>query len=315
MPRQDRPPVPGWARSWIDSFKLSLRARPVADRTVEMYCDVVGWLAGWLPDHVAGIDDWEQVDVEQLRQFFVWLREAGYSKSYINNVGRGLQAFDKWFAIEEGRPRLFGERLRPPAPPKPDESQVPVIAVEQLGVLLKNAETGRDFESRRDAALIRLFAATGGRLSEIALLDVPDLNIAAREVTVTGKGGRVRTVRYGHKTALALDRYLRVRVKHKAVTEHGVTALWIGVRRRIGMTPSGVRQVIERRGERLGLDLWPHLFRHTFAHQWLDQGGAEGDLMALAGWDSPQMLRHYGRSARGARARRAYDRVDVMCGV
>ncbi len=49
--------------------------------------------------------------------------------------------------------------------------------------------------------------------------------------------------------------------------------------------------------------------RHTFAHRWLDEGGAEGDLMALAGWESPQMLRHYGRSARSARARRAYDRA------
>jgi len=53
----------------------------------------------------------------------------------------------------------------------------------------------------------------------------------------------------------------------------------------------------------------PHIWRHTFAHNWLDAGGAEGDLMVLMGWDSPEMLRLYGASARGARARRAYDRV------
>ena len=38
-------------------------------------------------------------------------------------------------------------------------------------------------------------------------------------------------------------------------------------------------------------------------------GGAEGDLMELNGWSSPQMLRHYGASARSARARRTYDRI------
>ena len=81
------------------------------------------------------------------------------------------------------------------------------------------------------------------------------------------------------------------------------------------MTPNGVYQMFTRRGERLGIRLHPHLLRHTFAHRWLDAGGAEGDLMALAGWDSGQMLRHYGRSARSARARRAYDRVDVMGGI
>jgi hypothetical protein len=44
----------------------------------------------------------------------------------------------------------------------------------------------------------------------------------------------------------------------------------------------------------------------------LDNGGAEGDLMELNGWSSPQMLARYGRSARSARARRHYD--DVMGG-
>jgi hypothetical protein len=49
--------------------------------------------------------------------------------------------------------------------------------------------------------------------------------------------------------------------------------------------------------------------RHHFSHTWLDRGGAPGDLMELNGWSSPQMLTWYGASARGARARRTYDRV------
>jgi len=49
--------------------------------------------------------------------------------------------------------------------------------------------------------------------------------------------------------------------------------------------------------------------RHDFSHTWLDRGGAERDLMELNGWTSPQMLARYGASARGARARRSYDRI------
>ena len=49
--------------------------------------------------------------------------------------------------------------------------------------------------------------------------------------------------------------------------------------------------------------------RHDFSHTWLDRGGPEGDLMELNGWTSPQMLTRYGASARGARARRSYDRI------
>jgi integrase len=67
--------------------------------------------------------------------------------------------------------------------------------------------------------------------------------------------------------------------------------------------------MIVRRGRQCGVEVFPHRFRHHFSHTWLDRGGAEGDLMELNGWTSPQMLRRYGASARSARARRSYDRV------
>jgi hypothetical protein len=51
----------------------------------------------------------------------------------------------------------------------------------------------------------------------------------------------------------------------------------------------------------------PPPVRHYFSHTRLDRGGAEGDLMELSGWASPQMLRRYGASARSAR--RTYDRI------
>ena len=75
------------------------------------------------------------------------------------------------------------------------------------------------------------------------------------------------------------------------------------------MTASGIYQVIARRGRQCGISVFPHRFRHHFSHTWLDRGGAEGDLMELNGWTSPQMLRRYGASARSARARRSYDRI------
>lgn len=42
---------------------------------------------------------------------------------------------------------------------------------------------------------------------------------------------------------------------------------------------------------------------------WLDRSGAEGDLMELNGWTSPERIRRYGAATRGARARRSYDCV------
>ncbi len=309
MVRHSRPD-PGHLRPFIDSFVLDLRIRGRSARTREMYADAVSWFGGWLIQHKP-VQSWAEVTRDHLRAFFLWLADQEYAASYRNNIARCLQQFFKWHAEEEDLPDPF-ERFVPPAAPKLGEKLVPVLELADMQRLVKDAEDGRDFESRRDAAVLRMFACTGVRLAELAGLEIGDVSVADRTAIVTGKGDRQRTVKFDYKCAQAVDRYKRIRASHKAAN---LSALWLGVRRlEQGMTPSGIYQVIARRGERLGIKLHPHMFRHTFAHRWLDAGGAEGDLMELTGWDSPQMLRHYGASARAARARRAYDRVDVMGG-
>jgi site-specific recombinase XerD len=138
----------------------------------------------------------------------------------------------------------------------------------------------REFADRRDAAILRLFLDTGVRVSEAAGIMLPgDLDPDDQVVVVVGKGRRPRAVSFGRKTALALDRYLRMRAGHPFAH---LPNLWFGM---AGvMTPSGLNQVVVARGAAAGLPrLHPHQFRHSFADSWLSAGGNEGDLMRLAG--------------------------------
>ena len=158
-----------------------------------------------------------------------------------------------------------------------------------------------------------VFRATGIRLSELAGVRYDpgdplrsDAGLWNREIRVRGKGGETRIVRIGHEAARSIDRYLRARARHAQAYR---PQLWLGASNRGPMTASGIYQMVARRGRQCGVPVYPHRFRHHFSHTWLERGGAEGDLMELNGWTSPQMLRRYGASARGARARRNYDRV------
>ena len=288
----------------ISSFRLHLAAEGKAAKTVRTYTEAVQWFAACL---LASRTRWEEVDRQDVQEWIVWLLER-YSAAYASNQFRALQQFFKWLAAEDEIPDPTAG-LRPPHVP---DQPVPVFNGDDL-TRLERACAGRSFQQRRDAAMIAVFRATGMRLSELAGIRYDpgdprrsDLDLWQREITVHGKGRKTRTVKISHDAARALGRYLRVRTRQAQAYR---PQLWLGINNRGPMTASGIYQVIARRGRECGIEVFPHRFRHHFSHTWLDRGGAEGDLMELNGWTSPQMLRRYGASARNARARRSYDRI------
>ena len=306
-PRRRKPLDAGPFAPEIGSFRLHLAAEGKAAKTMRTYTEAVAWFAAAHLIPRTSCAGWEQVSGHDVQRWLVHLLTR-YSDAYASNQFRALQQFFRWLAEEEQLPDPM-TRLRAP---KVTEKLVPVFTSEELSALAKTCQ-GRSFAQRRDTAIIAVLTATGIRAGELAGIRYDphdprrsDVDLWRREITVRGKGGRPRVVRIGHEAARALDRYLRIRARHEQAHR---PQLWLGVNNRGPMTANGIYQMIARRGRQAGVDAWTHRFRHHFSHTWLDRGGAEGDLMELNGWSSPQMLRRYGASARSARARRTYDRI------
>ncbi|OYV82307.1 MAG: integrase, partial [Acidithiobacillus ferrivorans] len=165
------------------------------------------------------------------------------------------------------------------AMPRAEQRLPDWLTVDQARVLMQPtpgaAEDQKDFIRLRDQLILELLYSSALRVSELAGLNLGDLDYHGGTVRVLGKGHKERIVPVGQPAWAALRAYLALRPAMSAGEE---TALFINQRgRRLSVRSIQIR--VKKLGEtRLGQALHPHTLRHSAASHLLQ---SSGDLRAV----------------------------------
>jgi len=213
------------------------------------------------------LSDWAVNNrIKAIRAFFAWAHREGLIR---RNPARAL----KQISIQRAQPVPFTE--------------------DEIRRLLHAAAYTQRADRRvhrptwkRNTALIILLLDTGIRVGELCRLKIADVRLEAGEIHIrpfgSGRKSRARTIPLGKTARQALWRYLS-----SIEDPDPADSLF-------GLTPKAVRNLLHRLGKAAGVPhTHPHRFRHTFAIEYLRNGGDIFTLQRILGHATLDMVRWY----------------------
>ncbi len=194
-----------------------------------------------------------------------------------------LRAFLKYLS-REGVKVLSPERIELA---KASERELDLISSQDLERLL-NAPEGDGLSALRDRAILELFFSTGLRVSELCSLP-RDLDLSRDQFSVRGKGEKVRVVFLSDTAKKALKVYLdkRTDVDDALFTQIGRGGEKAMAKKTgdLRLTPRSVERLVKHYAVKAGISkkVTPHVIRHSFATDLLENGADLRSVQALLG--------------------------------
>jgi site-specific recombinase XerD len=228
----------------------------------------------------ANTKPWKKCTPDDFRDYLFAIMKRGQARSYVRLQFSALRALYKFLV---GRKGLRIDPLGGVQLPKIDKKLPLVLTRQQIDELLaaplkveKNRAAPR-WMPLRDVAIMEFFYSSGLRLSELAALDVADVDLYTESVRVFGKGRKERVCPIGAPALEAISKYRSAANVHAG-------ALFINKSRKRLSTRS-IWLILKRylRHTSIPISISPHKLRHSFATHLLDGGADLRSVQALLG--------------------------------
>lgn len=174
---------------------------------------------------------------------------------------------------------------------KQEDREVVFLEANELGRLIHATEGGDKLDALRDKAIISTLFCTGMRVSELCSLDRDKVDVNGGEISIRGKGSKIRLVFLSDQTKKDLSEYLK---KRTDVDE----AMFIRLSRAenalakesdLRLTPRSIQRIIKKYSVKAGIvgkNVSPHSLRHSYATDLLRNGADIRSVQALLGHSS-----------------------------
>lgn len=284
-------------------IRYLIAERNASPHTVSNYRREIGQFMAFAQSQ--GVNDWGEVTAALLRRWLAVLHEQGYVKA---SSVRRLSELRSFYTFLRRCEAVASNPVNEVAAPRlPQRLPRPLTRGEIEALLaVPNVATPQGL---RDKAMLELLYGGGLRVSELLSLDITDVDLAQKQIRVTGKGAKERLALIGQPAADALRAYLdagrpvllaRAAEKGGRADQDGKwlsrrpSALFLnrfGQRLSISMFTRTLSRYAKAAG--IGHRVTPHMLRHSFATHLLDGGADLRSVQELLGHEQVSTTQIY----------------------
>ena len=248
--------------AWIERFIAHLHSeRRMSAHTSSAYAHDLNEFCKW--QQVNEIHQWQQLTNHHIRQFAATEHRRGIAPRSIQRRLSTLRSFFKYLMREGQLTANPAMEVRAPKAPK----KLPTTLDADLMAQLLNFRADQTLD-KRDKAIMELFYSSGLRLSELAGLNLGDLDLADHTVRVLGKGNKTRMVPVGSFALAAIKDWLHERA---LLVQQETPAVFVGRQgKRLSVRTIQIRVAAWAKQQGIGQHVHPHMFRHSFASHLLE---------------------------------------------